>query len=112
MKKSRPGTKLSVLTSPDLKAEIIHCILENSTSIGVREWPVGKSMLPRKLETIVTSLGEVRVKIVMLPDGSSRWKAEHDDVKEIAKQRNLSYLAARMEIDRAIDSQIGSRDGH
>lgn len=112
MKKSRPGTKLSVLTSPDLKDEIIQCILQNSTSIGVREWPVGKSMLPRKLETIETSLGEVRVKIVTLPDGSRRWKAEHDDVSKIAKQRNLSYLAARAEIDRAIDSQIGGIDGH
>ncbi|MCY4129646.1 MAG: nickel pincer cofactor biosynthesis protein LarC [Gammaproteobacteria bacterium] len=112
MKKSRPGTKLSVLTMHDLKDEIIQCILQNSTTIGVREWAVGKSMLPRKLETIVTSLGAVRVKIVTLPDGSRRWKAEHDDVSEIAKQRNLSYLVARAEIDRAIDSQIGDIDGH
>lgn len=112
MKKSRPGTKLSVLTSPDLKDEIIQCILQNSTTIGVREWPVGKSMLPRKLETIMTPLGEVRVKIVTLPDGTSRWKAEHDDVREIAKQRNLSYLSARAEIDRGIDSLIGGADGH
>lgn len=112
MKKSRPGTKLSVLTTPDLKDEVIRCILQNSTTIGVREWPVGKSMLPRKLETMVTPLGEVRVKIVTLPNGSIRWKAEHDDVSKIAEERNLSYLTARAEIDRAIDSQIGGIDGH
>ena len=52
MKKSRPGTKLSVLTTHDLKDEIISCILQNSTTIGVREWPVAKSMLPRTFETI------------------------------------------------------------
>ena len=112
MKKSRPGTKLSVLTTPALKNEVIQCILQNSTTIGVREWPVAKSMLPRKLEKIVTSLGEVQVKVVTLPDGSQRWKAEHDDVSEIAKQRNLSYLAVRAEIDRAISLHMGEIDGH
>ncbi|MCY4094594.1 MAG: nickel pincer cofactor biosynthesis protein LarC [Gammaproteobacteria bacterium] len=112
MKKTRPGTKLSVLAAHSLKQEIIDCILQNSTTIGVRAWSVEKSMLPRNLETVVTSLGEVRVKIVTLPDGSKRWKAEHDDVSAIAQQRNLSYLAARAEIDRAIDSYMDDSDGH
>ena len=112
MKKSRPGTKLSVLTTHDLKDEIISCILQNSTTIGVREWPVAKSMLPRTFETIDTSLGAVRVKVVTLPDGSRRWKAEHDDVSEIAKQVNQSYLVVRNEINRQIDARMDGSDGH
>ena len=112
MKKTRPGTKLSVLTSPSLKREIIDCILQNSTSIGVRAWPVAKSMLPRTLETVDTSLGEVRVKTVTLPDGSKRWKAEHDDVTEIARQQDLSYIVARAEIDKAVEAYLRTTDGH
>ncbi len=112
MKKSRPGTKLSVLTSTDLKDEIISCILEHSTTIGVREWPVSKSMLPRTFETVATSLGEVRVKVVTLPDGSRRWKVEHDDVSAIAKRVSRSYLIVRGEIDREVDAHIGGSDGH
>lgn len=112
MKKTRPGTKLSVLASPSLKREIIDCILQNSTTIGVRTWPVGKSMLPRRFETIDTPLGKVRVKIVTLPDGSKRWKAEHDDVTEIARERDLSYLVVRAEIDRAVDVYMSETDGH
>ena len=112
MKKNRPGTKLSVLAAHSLKQEIIDCILQNSTTIGVRAWPVEKSMLPRNFDTIATSLGEVRVKVVTLPDGSRRWKAEHDDVSAIAQKRNLSYLVARAEIDKAIDSHMDGTDGH
>ena len=111
MKKSRPGTKLSVLASSDLKDGIIQCILRNSTTIGVREWPVAKTMLPRRSEIMTTSLGEVRVKVVTLPDGSIRWKAEHDDVSAIATEQDVSYLAARAEIDRSIASQMDSSDG-
>ena len=112
MKKSRPGTKLSVLTTQELKDEIIQCILQNSTTIGVREWPVTKSMLPRIFETVVTSLGAVRVKVVTLPDGSRRWKAEHDDVSAIAKRVERSYLAVRGEIDREVDAHMDYSDGH
>ena len=112
MKKTRPGIMLSVLTSPSEQREVIDCILQNSTTIGVRTWPVGKSMLPRSFATIDTSIGQVRVKIVTLPDGSKRWKAEHDDVTEIARQHDLSYLVARAEIDRAIESYMSDSDGH
>ena len=110
MKKSRPGTKLSVLVADRLEQIVIDCILAHSTTIGLRKWPVTKVMLPREMQTLHTPLGDVRVKIVELPDRSKRWKVEHDDVKQIALQQGLSYLVARAEIDRAVESQLGDVD--
>jgi hypothetical protein len=37
----------------------------------------------------------VRVKIVSLPDGSQRWKLEHDDVARLAAELGRDYLTLR-----------------
>ncbi|MYD44146.1 MAG: nickel pincer cofactor biosynthesis protein LarC [Gammaproteobacteria bacterium] len=112
MKKSRPGTKLSVLAAPEQKDAIIRAILQHSTTIGVRSWLVEKTMLPRRMTTISTSLGDVRVKIVDLPDGSTRWKAEHDDVSALARQFDMSYLDVRRVVDGELVNLLQGKDGY
>ena len=107
MKKSRPGIKLSVLAESRDSDALIQCILNHSTSIGVRSYSVEKTMLPRRMESVVTSLGEVSVKIVDTPSGSQRWKVEHDDVQAAATRANLSYLEAKQQIEQQVQTVIG-----
>ena len=102
MKKARPGTKVSVLVEQDhldaLLAELFHA----STTIGVRLREVAKRMLPREETTVATALGDVRVKVVTLPDGSTRWKSEHDDIAAIATRTGGDYLTTKARVDREI----------
>ena len=70
----------------------------NSTTIGVRVHPVSKRMLTRETRKLSTTLGEVRVKFATLPDGSQRWKIEHDDVQAIASAGNLDYLSTKNQL--------------
>ena len=99
MKKSRPGTMLSALCAEGDSNALLRVLFENSSSIGVRVHPVAKRMLHRTQRSCATSLGEVSVKFVQLPDGRSRFKVEHDDVLRIAESTGQDYLQIRRTLD-------------
>ena len=63
MKKSRPANMLSVLCSKNIVPEIKSIIFNNSTTIGLREYPVTKTVLDREEKEIETELGRVRGKM-------------------------------------------------
>lgn len=100
MKKSRPGTKVSVLVDERRLDAVLTQLFAGSTSIGARLRTVTKRMLPRRERTIATSLGEVRVKVASLPNGAERWKPEHDDVAALAERAGEDYWSAKATIER------------
>jgi uncharacterized protein (DUF111 family) len=89
MKKMRPANKLSVLCSPE-KAELLKALIfENTTTIGIREYPVEKSVLERREQTIETELGPVRIKSSYFGGTEIRWKPEYNDLKALAVKHGL-----------------------
>ena len=90
MKKSRPANTLSVLCKQSLLAEVKAIIFNNSTSIGVREYEVSKTMLGRYEKEIETELGKVRVKCSSFEGHEVQVKPEFEDVKHLAVQHGLS----------------------
>lgn len=106
MKKSRPGTKLSVLADPELQNTILNILFSESTTLGARLHTVHKRMLKRELRKLNTSFGELSVKIVTLPDGTTRWKSEHDHITRIAQEVDMPYLRVKEKIDAEIKSII------
>ena len=107
MKKSRPGTKVSVLVDESVLDAVLAELFAASTTIGVRLRQVAKRMLPRQERTVATSFGDVRVKVATLPNGATRWKSEHDDVAAIATRTGTGYLAAKEEVDAEVGKLIG-----
>jgi hypothetical protein len=107
MKKGRPATMLSVLCEPGQVDALMAILFAQSTTIGVRTFPVEKYMLPRTLRSVTTSLGEVRVKQVTPPGGVPRWKVEHDDIVRLAEKSNLGYLGAAKRIEREVSVALG-----
>ena len=101
--KARPGTRVSVLVDEQRLDAVLDELFTGSTTIGVRIHEVGKRMLPREERLIDTTLGSVRVKVVTLPSGATRWKSEHDDVAAIAARIGIDYLTAKASVDREID---------
>ena len=108
MKKSRPATKITMLVDePGLDAVLAE-LFSASTTIGARVREVTKRMLPREERSVTTSLGDVRVKVVTLPDGSRRWKPEHDDIAAIAARTGDGYLITRTAVSRELDRELAS----
>ena len=97
MKKSRPGTLISVLCREQDRESIVGLIFKHTTTIGVRETPVHRYVLERSIETVSTPYGEVRRK-VSSGYGVTRVKYEHDDLVRIANERDVAIDEIRKSI--------------
>ena len=84
MKKNRPGTLLRVIAKPKDRDELARTILSETSTIGVRYYPVGRVILKRKSEKLKTPYGTIRVKVVEEPNGAKRVAPEYDDLKRVA----------------------------
>jgi uncharacterized protein (TIGR00299 family) protein len=90
MKKSRPANMLSVLCNKNIVPEIKAIIFTNSTTIGLREYAVSKTVLERQEKVIETELGKVSVKYSYFQGKEIRFKPELDDLLKLANQHGLS----------------------
>lgn len=88
MKKGRPGTRMEVLSTVEAAGDLTKRLLRDSTTIGVRTYPVFREILPREIVTVEVLGKSVRLKVVTLPDGSTRAKPEADDVQAAARDLN------------------------
>ncbi|MFL5615596.1 MAG: nickel pincer cofactor biosynthesis protein LarC [Gemmatimonadaceae bacterium] len=99
MKRGRPGTRIEVLARPGDAERLEILLLKETTTIGVRRSDVRRRALPREQRTVEVLGHSVGVKVVLLPDGSTRAKPEFTDVHRVAQQtgrslRNIFQLAA------------------
>ena len=99
MKKSRPGIILCVMCREQDKQKILSIIFKHTTTLGVRQNISQRYTLERKIETIQTEFGPVRVK-KSTGFGVSRSKYEYEDLAQIARNTGMSIS----EIETAIDS--------
>ena len=84
MKKGRAGVRVEVLCRPEDASGFERLLLSDTTTLGVRRQVVSRVTLARRIEQ-VELLGHVmRIKTVVLPDGSERSKPEYDDVQRVA----------------------------
>lgn len=98
MKKSRPAIQLSVLCAPEKVQKMKHIIFTHSTTIGLREYSVKKSMLTRTEKTVTTKFGDVRVKQSVYEGEVVRSKPEYDDCRTIAIQKKISIEEVEREV--------------
>ena len=90
MKKSRPANTLSVLCSNTFLPEIKSVIFNNSTTIGLREYAVTKTVLERREEEVDTELGKVKVKVSYFQGREIRFKPESNEIIRLANEHGLS----------------------
>ena len=84
MKKGRAGTRVELLCRAGDAERFERLLLSETTTLGVRRHDVTRLTLPRR-EAQVEVLGHpVRIKTVLLPDGSERSKPEYEDVQRVA----------------------------
>jgi uncharacterized protein (TIGR00299 family) protein len=102
MKKNRPGTLLTIICEPLRRADIEKIIFRETSTIGIRSYPVSRTILKRASKKVRTRFGEVTVKIIEQPDGSKRAAAEYDDLKRIATAKKVSIKQLHDEVMRAV----------
>lgn len=101
MKKGRPAVKFSVLAlEKDLDA-MQQIIFEESTTAGIRWYPVHKVMLTRSFEKINTEYGEIRIKNFYHNNKIIKSKLEFEDCKALALKNNISINKIMKSIEKS-----------
>jgi uncharacterized protein (TIGR00299 family) protein len=89
MKKSRPGTLVTVLCRrPDLEAAA-ELLLRESGALGCRYFPVGRFEAERSVFTVATEYGEVRVKEGRFNGRRIALAPEYEDCRRLARERQV-----------------------
>lgn len=98
MKKSRPGTLICVLCKEELKNNLIHAMFQHTSTAGIRETKLARSVLKRTVSEIETPYGLIRRKDY-LGYGVQRSKYEYEDLAKIAREYSLSIAEILENID-------------
>ena len=89
-KKDRPAFQLQVICANDDVERLQSIIFAETTTIGIRRQRMERTCLERSFRTVRTEWGPVRVKVVLLPDGSERLTPEYEDCAAIAREHDMS----------------------
>ena len=89
MKKNRPAVTLSVLAPAALQEKIETIIFTETTTIGIRRYPVQRTAAERCEETVKTAWGSVRVKISSINGKVCSVTPEVDDCRKLAEQNSV-----------------------
>ena len=102
MKKSRPAHMLSVLCSYDKADQLKEILFRETSSIGLREYPVKKSMLRRETFRVKTKYGEIDVKRCYFKGNVVNEKPEFEQCRMLAREHGVSLEEIRKEVYKAL----------
>ena len=91
MKKNRPAWELTVICKEDQVEELEQIIFTETTTIGIREYPLMRSVLNREEKEVETVYGKAAVKQVTFRD-MTRAYPEYDTVKKLAKKSKVPFM--------------------
>lgn len=90
MKKNRPAYQVSVLCDEEQIEKMNAILFRETTTIGVRRYPVEREVLERRMEEVSTPYGQAKVKVCML-DGKEIRYPEYESVKKLAREQGMAY---------------------
>mgnify|MGYP003585335210 CR=1 FL=1 len=100
MKKNRPATCLSLLCAKRDEARFTDLIFRQTTTLGVKSIPVGKSVLETGFERVETPLGPVTFKHALRGGAVVRSKPELEDCRRLAVRHGIPLVDVLARIGR------------
>ncbi len=89
MKKNRPAVLLSVLTPPERAVELRTMLFLHTTTLGVRQHTIQRYSLPRRVITVSTPFGAIRVKQGEYAPGQWKSAPEFEDCQAAARAHGV-----------------------
>ena len=102
MKKGRPAIKMTILARVKDIEDLQKIIFTETTSIGLRKYPVDKVKLNRDYQQIETQYGKVTIKTALLDGEIVNQKAEYEECKLLALENHV----ALSEIYKAVNEAL------
>ena len=101
MKKNRPGTLLRIIAEPSRREKLANILFRETSTIGIRYYPVARMILKRTTKTIKSRFGPVKVKVIEEPDGTKRATPEYEDLRRIAQAKKIPLKVLYDEVVRS-----------
>jgi uncharacterized protein (TIGR00299 family) protein len=89
MKKSRPGSLLTVLVRPEDAERLTEIIFTETTTLGIRRREESRQILTREWATVSTRFGDVRIKIASLNGSVTSYSPEYEDCRRLASEQKV-----------------------
>jgi pyridinium-3,5-bisthiocarboxylic acid mononucleotide nickel chelatase len=103
MKKGRPAIMLSTLVERAKIDRLLDIIFRETTTLGVRIQPVERKKLARSSKQVQSSFGLVTVKVITV-DGKEQLRAEFEECKRIAGEKNLPLAEVYRKLEKEFSS--------
>ena len=105
MKKNRPGTLMTIISSPADRAALVDVVFRETTTIGVRHNEVARECLDRETVSVATPLGSIRFKVARRDGDVLNAQPEFDDLVRLAEEhgrpiKDVQALAAKAWLER------------
>ena len=91
MKKDRPGFMISVLAKPEDREKLSELLFTETTTLGIRMYPVERRVLERRLDPVETIYGEVRIKVASKNGTVRNFAPEYEDCRRIALEKGVPF---------------------
>jgi uncharacterized protein (DUF111 family) len=67
-------------------------ILRNTSTLGIRTYPVRKMKLYHEIKEVETSLGRIRIKEGWLGEELVKTSLEYEDVKKVSEELKIPFI--------------------
>lgn len=105
MKKGRPAIVLSALVPDAARAAVTALWLRDTTTLGVRHWPIERTILERRQIEVTTPWGAVGVKVAYQAGVAIKAMPEHDDCARLAA---AAGVATKQVYEAALAAYLGT----
>lgn len=102
MKKGRPAIQINVICSAEYRQKLMHILLTETTTFGVRYYAADRVTLKREIVEITTQWGPIRAKRGYLNGLSIKTVPEYEDCKSIAEKTGVPLQTVFQEALRKI----------
>lgn len=103
MKKNRPAVKLTVLCHVSQLEALETILFGETTTLGIRRWPVSRQVLVRQPHRVQTEWGPVEGKVGWLADKSPRFAPEFESCRAMAVMHRLPLRTVYEAAQKAFD---------
>lgn len=106
MKKGRPAHKFSILASADKLEQIVMIVLKETSSLGVRYYPVQRKIASRRFINAELDNGSVAVKVAAYNEEIVNFAPEYEDCRKIADKTGKPLKKVMQEAIKKAEEEI------
>lgn len=109
MKRGRPATKISVISDLTHRDALEAVLMEHSTTLGIRMMPIERTKAGRRIESVTTRWGDIRVKLKIWNGRVTDASPEYVDCERVVHEHEVPIRLVYGEVNRIAEAYVGRR---